>query len=138
MMKGSVIVLKGSLQQGLYVLQGKAITGISTAVKDPNQTKLLNRRLGCMSLKGLQEFCKQGMLDSKHINSLDFCESCVLSKSHKLKFTKSTYTSKQILEYVHSDLWGSPYVPLSLNGLQYFLSLIDDYSRRVWVYKAQK
>ena len=35
---------------------------------------------------------------------------------------------------MHSDLWGSTYVPNSLNGSQYFLSLVDDYSRRVWVY----
>ena len=132
--KGSMVVLKGSLRQGLYVLQGKAIVGVSTAVQHVDQTKLWHRRLGHMSMRGLQELCKQGILDSKLICSLDFCESCVLGKAHKLKFTKATHTSKSILEYVHSDLWGSSYVPLSLNGSQYFMSIVDDYSRRVWVY----
>ena len=82
-------------------------------------------------MKGLQELYKKGISDSKLVCSLDFCESCVLGKSHKLKFAKATHTSKGILEYVHYDLWGSPYVPFSLNGSQYFMSIVDDYSRKV-------
>ena len=58
----------------------------------------------------------------------------MLGKSHKLKFARASHTSNCILEYVHSDLWGSSFVPLSLNGYQYFMSIIDDHSRRVWVY----
>ena len=50
---------------------------------------------------------------------MEFCESCILGKSHKLKFAKATHTSKRILEYVHFDLWGSSQVPFSLNGSQY-------------------
>ena len=94
-MKGSMVVLKGSLQHGLYVLHGKVVVGMLAAVK-PDQTRLWHRRLGHMSLKGMQELCKQGMLDNKLITSLDFCESCVLGKSHRLKFAKATYTSKQL------------------------------------------
>ena len=85
-------------------------------------------------MKGLQELCKQGIFDLKLISSLEFCESCVLGKSHKLKFAKATHTSKGILEYVHSDLWSSSYLPFSLNGSRYFMSIVDDYLRRVWVY----
>ena len=104
-MKGSlVMVLKGFLQQGLYVLQGKAITRVKATAKMQDETRLLHRRLGHMSVKGLQELCKQGILNSKLISSLDFCESYILGKAHKLKFTKSTHTSSNILEYIHSDL----------------------------------
>jgi len=38
------------------------------------------------------------------------------------------------LEYVHSDLWGAPSVPFLLGKCQYFMSVIDDYTRKVWVY----
>ena len=103
-MKGSLVVFKGFLHQGLYVLQGKAITGVSAIVKNPDETRLWHRRLGHISMKGLQELCRQGMLDSKLICSLDFCESCILGKAHKLKFAKATHTSNSILECVHSDL----------------------------------
>ena len=37
------------------------------------------------------------------------------------------------LDDVHSDLWGAAKVE-SFGGARYFLSLVDDYSRRVWVY----
>ena len=73
------------------------------------------------------------MLDPKLVTSLEFCESCVLGKTHKLKFARASHTSNCILEYVHSDLWGSSFVSLSLNGYQYFMSIID-HSRRDWVY----
>lgn len=35
---------------------------------------------------------------------------------------------------MHSDLWGSPSTPESLGGCRYFVSFIDDYSKKVWVY----
>lgn len=37
------------------------------------------------------------------------------------------------MEYIHSDLWGASRVP-SNGGARYFKSIIDDYSRRVWIY----
>ncbi|KAH9733855.1 hypothetical protein KPL71_017172 [Citrus sinensis] len=40
---------------------------------------------------------------------------------------------KQTLDYVHSDLWGPSQVS-SHGGARYFITFIDDYSRRVWFY----
>lgn len=57
-----------------------------------------------------------------------------MGKSHKQSFPKANHTTKGILDYVHSDLWGSPNVTPSLSGCKYFLTFIDDYSRRVWIY----
>jgi hypothetical protein len=34
---------------------------------------------------------------------------------------------------VHADLWG-PTKTASIGGGHYFLSIIDDYSRRLWVF----
>uniref|UniRef100_A0A1J3FE12 Putative mitochondrial protein n=1 Tax=Noccaea caerulescens TaxID=107243 RepID=A0A1J3FE12_NOCCA len=42
------------------------------------------------------------------VGELEFCESCVLGKAHKLSFPKAKHTTKGIMEYIHSDLWGSP------------------------------
>ncbi len=38
-----------------------------------------------------------------------------------------------ILDYVHSDVWG-PTRELSLGGSVYYVTFIDDFSRKVWVY----
>ncbi|GJV82539.1 gag-pol polyprotein [Tanacetum coccineum] len=41
-----------------------------------------------------------------------------------------------VLELVHSDVWKAPV--LSLGGAKYFVSIIDDYSRRCYVYPIKK
>lgn len=55
-------------------------------------------------MKCLLELSKQGILDPKRINNLDFCETCALGKSHRLQFVSATHKSKDVLEYVHSNL----------------------------------
>jgi len=130
-----MVVLKGILKQGLYVLQGKAISGDATiSALDKNETKIWNRRLGHIGMKGLQELCKQGVMDSKRIGVLDFCEICALGKPHRVQFASSTHKSNDILEYVYSNLWGFPQVPHSLSNAQYFISFVNDFSRKLWVY----
>ena len=58
---------------------------------------------------------------------------CVQGKQHKIKFSSSNYRAKKPLEYIHSDLWGASRTPTQ-GGNLYFLSIVDDYSRKVWVY----
>ena len=65
---------------------------------------------------------------------MGFCEDCVLGKSHKQSFPTAKHTTKNILEYVHSDLWGSSSNSESLGGCKYFISFIDDFSKKVWVF----
>jgi hypothetical protein len=53
-----------------------------------------------------------------------------------LKFGTSTTKSKCILDLIHSDVWQAPVV--SLGGARYFVSFIDDFSRRCWVYPIRR
>nr|GEV97066.1 retrovirus-related Pol polyprotein from transposon TNT 1-94 [Tanacetum cinerariifolium] len=64
---------------------------------------------------------------------IQFCEACVKGKQYRVKFSTCQHTSKEILKYVHSDLWG-PSPVKSQGGCVYFVTFIDDYSRKVWVY----
>ncbi|GKA27622.1 retrotransposon protein, putative, ty1-copia subclass [Tanacetum coccineum] len=48
-------------------------------------------------------------------------------------FDVGRHTTQGVIDYVHSDLWGPSQVE-SLGGKRYFISIIDDYSKRVWVY----
>jgi len=56
-----------------------------------------------------------------------------MGKSKKLSFNVGKHVTEDILGYVHADLWGSPNVTPSISGKQYFLSIIDDKSRKVWL-----
>lgn len=38
-----------------------------------------------------------------------------------------------IFELIHVDIWG-PYQTPSHSGARYFLTIVDDYSRGLWLY----
>ena len=51
-----------------------------------------------------------------------------------MNFLKTCRTPKaEKLELVHTDLWG-PSPVTSLGGSRYYITFIDDSSRKVWVY----
>jgi len=136
--KGSLIIMKGDLKYAnLYRLRGTTITSdaavISNSLSNSDATNLWHMRLGYMSELGLAVLSKRGLLDGHSISKLDFCEHCVFGKHKRVKFNTSTHTSKGILDYVHSDLWEPSRKP-SLGGACYMLTIIDDYSRKVWPY----
>ena len=54
-------------------------------------------------------------------------------KAHRVKFSTSKHKSRGLLDYVHTDVWGSIKVT-SKGGSRYFVTFVDDYSRYVWIY----
>jgi transposase InsO family protein len=62
-----------------------------------------------------------------------FCDFCVLTKQRRLPFPQqSTFWAKERLELVHRDLCG-PVTSATPGGWRYFLLLVDDLSRYMWV-----
>ena len=133
--KGSLLSLKGNKRNGLYYLDGETeFHGVAATVKKSNaESKTWHARLGHIGEQGLIELSKQGMLKNYTHNNLPFCEICVQGKQHRIKFTSSSYRAKGVLEYVHADLWGPSKVNTS-GGSRFFLSIVDDFSRKTWVY----
>ena len=58
---------------------------------------------------------------------------CALGKNAKKSFPDSESRSKGILDLVHSDLCG-PKTVASLGGYHYYVTFIDGYSRKTWIY----
>ena len=54
-------------------------------------------------------------------------------KNTKKTFPSSESKAKGILEIIHSDVC-SPMSSSSLSGYVYYVSFIDDYSRKTWIY----
>ena len=50
-----------------------------------------------------------------------------------MKFGIATHCTEGILDYVHTDVW-EPTNTTSIGGNHYFVTFIDDYSRRCCVY----
>ncbi|KAJ9541662.1 hypothetical protein OSB04_028168 [Centaurea solstitialis] len=61
------------------------------------------------------------------------CEVCFHAKRPRDKISISVSKTTIIFEKAHRDLWG-PYKHPSSCGARYFLTLVDDYSRAVWIY----
>lgn len=76
---------------------------------------------------------KQGLIGRVKISDLSFCEHCILGKASKKSYKSAMHITESRLDYIHSDLWGPARIATH-GGARYFLSLIDDFSRKVWVY----
>lgn len=64
---------------------------------------------------------------------LSVCDICFRAKQCRTEFSLSINKSSEIFELIHVDLWG-PYRTQSLCGSYYFLTVVDDFSRGVWVF----
>lgn len=55
------------------------------------------------------------------------------AKHTRLPFPLSLIKTNGCFELLHVDVWGKYHTP-SLSGANYFLTIIDDFSKVVWVY----
>ncbi|KAK0589362.1 hypothetical protein LWI29_013222 [Acer saccharum] len=97
---------------------------------------LWHLRYGHLNFESLKQLGSKkmvkGLPNIHHPNEM--CESCVLSKQHRNSFGKeANWKATMPLELVHTDMCG-PLTPVSNGQNQYFLTFIDDYSRKTWVY----
>jgi hypothetical protein len=134
---GALVVMKGNKVGNLYHLASETMTGeapFSTLTdSDATSTHLWHMRLGHMNERGLEELSKRGLLGGAKTGKLDFCEHCVFGKQCKVKLTTTINCTKGTLDYIHSNVWGPSREP-SKGGARYFVTFIDDFSRKVWLY----
>jgi transposase InsO family protein len=86
-----------------------------------------------MSEKGLKALVDRMSLPSLKFLNLNFFKYCVFGKQCRQKFKTGRHISKGKLDYIHSYVW-APSPIISFGVSSYFVTFIDDYSRKVWVY----
>lgn len=114
-------------QNGLYFLEPSQ--GMAMKVGKPVNVDLWHQRIG-------------HTLDAK-MNSIDFilniarnkvpCDSCIRAKQTRLPFPISSTQTKSCFDMIHCDIWGR-HATASTSGAHYFLTIVDDFSRGVWIY----
>lgn len=124
--------------KGLYILQGDPtlLEPEANTLQLNSQATLWHKRLGHFHTRGMQRMLNSGAVKgmSKIQFSKQTCSGCQLGKQARTKIPKeSTYHASKILELVHSDVCG-PFKVNSTGGARYFVSFIDDYSRKLWIY----
>ncbi|CAJ2677087.1 unnamed protein product [Trifolium pratense] len=97
-------------------------------------------RMGHLNFKDLSLLQKSKMvtgLPSLQVPE-EICEECVQSKQHRGSFSKHAASkTNSVLEVVYSDVCG-PMQVNSIGGNMYFVSFIDDFSRKLWTYLISK
>ena len=128
-----MVMLKAKKADNLYLLNEK--TQQCCLTREENAVKWHNRfgHINFQSLCGLAN--KQIVHGVDPIsNAKDIvCVSCLKSKITTQPFTSSESRAENIGELIHSDVCG-PFQTKSHGSSRYFLTFIDDKSRRIFVY----
>jgi len=131
--KGALVIEKGEKVGTLYLCNG-----ISNSVNDLTSTRedmaLWHHRVGHMSEKGMQILHSRYLLPGLNHVDLKFCENCVYGKQKRVRFLRVGKEKKrEKLELVHTDVWGPTHVS-SFGGSCYYVTFIDDATRKTWIY----
>ncbi|KAK1417487.1 hypothetical protein QVD17_26616 [Tagetes erecta] len=131
--KGNYVVARGKKRGTLYMVEVPE-NGVNAVTSGPSQSSLWHQRLGHMSEKGMKMLVSSGKLPELKKVESEFCEPCVFGKKKKVSFVKTGKTPKaQKLELIHTDVYGPTSVS-SVGGSHYYVTFIDDSTRKVWVY----
>ncbi|KAH9768487.1 Integrase catalytic domain-containing protein [Citrus sinensis] len=137
--KCALILMKAEkIGANLFMLKRETLQEADACVASNGEESMMmwHLKLGHMSEQGLKILSERKLLPGLKSVNLPFCEHCVTSKQHRLKFSRSITRSKCILELIHSGVWESS--DISMGGAKYMMTFIDDYSKRCWVYPIKK
>jgi hypothetical protein len=87
-------------------------------------------RFGHLSNSRLSDLTQ--MYPNISVDNKIVCDVCHFAKQRKLPFTSSNSIAKSNFELLHLDIWGPLSTP-SIHGHRYFLTIVDDHSRFVWI-----
>jgi hypothetical protein len=96
---------------------------------------LWHARYGHLNFRALRDLGAKKMAEGiPTVARIDkICDGCVLGKQHRKPFPQiAKFRAASGLELVHADLCGQ-ITPKSLGGASYFLLVVDDSSRFMWV-----
>ena len=127
--------------QDLWVMDekgGSVGTGESYLSEQFSEEKIWHLRLGHLGSENLKKmltkemvsgFQTKGRFDGAHT----ICEGCMKGRQSRERFGEAEHRGRDLLELVHSDVCG-PITPRSMGGNRYYLTFVDDFSRKSWVY----
>ncbi|GMI70868.1 hypothetical protein HRI_000756100 [Hibiscus trionum] len=119
--------MKGRRLDSIYVMYAE-ITNVNKTRR--NETANLRQMwLSYVSYSKLDVMMMKSKL--KGLLELDvrtdtICASCQYKKAHQLPYEESKYRANELLELIHSDVFG-PIKQTSIGGMTYMVTFIDDF-----------
>ena len=106
--------------------------GVKRKLTDENSSSLWHKRLGHISKRRIERLVSYGILDSLDFVDFEICTNCIKGKqTNTRRFGANRATN--VLQLIHTDICGS-FPTVSWNGQQYFITIIDDFSRYGYLY----
>ena len=85
----------------------------------------------------MKESSCSSYLPAFNFSDFSVCEHCLYGKQTRSPHKKDSSRKIERLQLVHSDVCG-PMPTASMGGALYFVTFIDDFSRKVWVYPLRR
>ncbi|CAA7408159.1 unnamed protein product [Spirodela intermedia] len=126
-------VMRG--ENRLYILHAKLVRQVCLEARAVEEAWKWHARLGHVNMTALRKMAREDLVRGlPAVGPVDqLCEACLAGKQKRSPFPQQgEYRARRVLELVHSDLCG-PIAPETPNGSKYFLLLVDDRSRYMWV-----
>ncbi|GJU50602.1 zinc finger, CCHC-type containing protein [Tanacetum coccineum] len=120
----------------LYKIELEEVRSTCLIAQISDPTWLWHARLGHLNFGALKTMSDKNMVEGmpKLYVPTQPCEGCLVGKQMRHSFPAHTnYRATKRLELIHGDLCG-PISPPTPSGNRYFMLLVDDYSRVMWVY----
>ena len=125
-------VVIGEQEGGLHKLKGQCEQALVHDSVEPSE--LWHRRLAHVHYRALSLARKEANNIPKiQTKNEGICKACVKGKNIKNTFASSERKTNIILEVIHTDVCG-PMSSSSLIVYVYYVSFIDDFSRKTWIY----
>jgi len=131
--ESNTIPISPDNQQGSTSLHHPTSSNPVLTDQSINDFHLWHRRLGHAAL--LRTLRNLGFVTNAYKRQ-SFCEACAFVKQTRLPYRLYQHTAPRRLWRVHSDM--SDIQRLSIDGKQYYITFIDDYSRYCWVYFTER
>ncbi|KAI3518152.1 hypothetical protein L1887_06594 [Cichorium endivia] len=120
----------------LYKIELEESADVCFAAKIDDSVWLWHKRMGHISFSTMKQMGDKGMIEGMPQIKIPSqpCEGCLVGKQTRNPFPSHTiYRAKKKLELIHGDLCG-PVTPPTPSGNRYFMLIVDDFSRVMWVY----
>lgn len=121
-------IATGSFVNDTFILN--TVENTAYAAKTSDDTVLWHKRMGHVSLSNMHFLKSYGDIQtSMNLN----CVTCAEGKHNRTPSKNSGTRATDFLEIVHSDVCGKMSVN-SIGGAGYFVTFIDDFSRKIVIY----
>ncbi|KAL8162558.1 hypothetical protein V2J09_014047 [Rumex salicifolius] len=119
-----MVIARGKMEGTLYSTGGSS--DCIVVVRENGDADLWHCRLGHMSEKGMKVLCSKDLLPGLKSAKIGLCEDYIFEKQKRnFEEAEAGVSSQQSM--------GLAFVK-SLSGASYYMTLIDDFTGKIWVY----